>query len=70
MGVSAFRKKFLIKDSMCEAENGIFLFVAHKMVSIVLILNEYYQFRVWCKFVGMNFNRKKHIGSVVEDTEV
>ena len=70
MGVSAFRKKFLIKDSMYEAKNGISLCVAHKMASIVLILNEYYQFRVWCKFVSMNFNREEHIGSTVEDTEV
>jgi len=70
MGVSAFRKKSLIKDGMYRAENGIFLCMAHKTVSIVLIPNEYHQFRVWCEFVGINFNRGEHIGSTVKDTEV
>jgi len=44
--VSVFRKISLIKDSMCEAENGSFLYIAYEVVSIVLIPNEYHQFRV------------------------
>ena len=60
IGVSIFRKKSLIKDSMCKAENGIFLCMLCEAVSIVLILNEYHQFRVWCKFVGTSFSREKH----------
>ena len=68
MGVSAFKRKFLIKDSMCGVKNGISM--VHEVVSIVLISNEYHQFRVWCKFVCMNFNRKEHISSTAKDTKV
>ena len=70
MGVSAFRKKSLIKDSMYGAENGIFLCIVYKAIFIVLIPNEYHQFRVWYKFVGTNFNRKKYIGFTAKDTKV
>ena len=70
MRVSTFRKKSLIKDGMCGAENGISLCMAYKVVSIVLISNKYHQFRVWCEFVRMNFNRKEYIGSTAKDTEV
>ena len=52
MGVSAFRKKFLIKDNMCRAENDISLYMAYKAVSIILVPNEYYQFGVWYEFVS------------------
>jgi len=45
MEVSAFRKKSLIKDSICGAENDIFLYIVYKAIFIVLISNEYYQFR-------------------------
>jgi len=62
MGVSILRKNSLIKDGMCRVENSISLYMSHKVVSIVFISNEYHQFRVWCKFVSMNFNREKHIG--------
>ena len=55
---------------MCRVENDVFLSMAHKMISIVLISNEYYQFRIWYKFVSTNFTRKKHIGSTVKDMEV
>jgi len=67
MGVSAFRKKSLIKDSMYGAENGISLY---ETVSIILIPNEYYKFRVWCKFVCTNFIREEYIGSIAKDTKV
>jgi len=70
MRVSAFRKKSLIKDGICGAENSISLCMAYKMVSIVLISNKYHQFRVWCEFVRMNFNREEHIGSIAKDMEV
>ena len=30
--VSAFRKKFLAKDSMCGVENDIFLYIAYKVI--------------------------------------
>ena len=70
MGVSAFRKKSLIKDSICEAENNIFLYMAYEVVFIVLIPNEYHQFRVWYKFVSTDFNREEYIGSTAKDTEV
>jgi len=46
MGVSAFGKKFLIKDGMCRVENDIFLYVVYKVVPIVLIPDEYHQFRI------------------------
>ena len=42
MGVSVFRKKSLIKISMCGVENDIFLYMMHKKLTIVLISNEYY----------------------------
>ena len=70
MGVSAFRKNFLIKDGIYGAENSISLCMVHEAVFIVFIPNKYHQFRVWCKFVGMNFSRKEHIGSTAKDIEV
>ena len=70
IGVSAFRKKSLIKDSMCGAENVIFLYMVYKAVFIIIISNEYHQFRVWCKFVGTNFIREEYIGSIAKDIEV
>jgi len=51
-------------------ENGISLYIAYKAVFIVLIPNEYYQFRVWSKFIGTNFNRKKDIGFIAKDIGV
>jgi len=67
MGVSAFRKNFLIKDNMCRAENNISLYMAYKVVSIILVPNEYYQFGVWYEFVGTNFNREEHMGFIAKD---
>jgi len=46
MKVSVFRKKFLVKDSICRVENDIFLYIAHKTITIILIPNKYYQFRI------------------------
>jgi len=57
MEVSAFMEKSLIKDSMCGVENDIFLYMMLQVIPIVLIPVEYYQFRTWYKFVGMNFTR-------------
>ena len=55
---------------MYGAENSISLYMAYEVVSIILISNEYHQFRVWCEFVGTNFNRKEYIGSTAKDIEV
>jgi len=70
MRVSVFRKNFLIKYSMYRVENNISLFMIYKVISIILIYSEYYQFRIWHKFFGTNFTRKEHIGSTAKDTEV
>jgi len=55
---------------MCRVENSISLCMVSKVVFIILIPNEYHQFRVWYEFVGMNFNREEHIGSTDKDMEV
>jgi len=46
MRVNTFKKKFLVKDSMYGAENNMFLCMMHKAIAIVLIPNEYHQFRI------------------------
>ena len=43
--VSAFRKEFLIEDGIYGTENNIFLYIVHKVITIVLIPNKYHQFR-------------------------
>ena len=70
MKVSAFKEKFFIKNGMCGVENGISLYMMHKAVFTILISNKYHQFRVWYNFVGMNFNREKHVGFTAKDIEV
>jgi len=70
MRASIFRKKFLTKDSMCGVENDISLCIVYKTITIVFIFNEYYQFRIWHKFIGTNFTGEKYIGSMAKDTEV
>jgi len=55
---------------MCAVGNDIYFCIVHKAIPIVFIPNEYYQFRTWYKFVGMNFTREEHIGSIAKDTEV
>ena len=42
MRISTFRKKFLIKNDMCGAENDISLYIVYKATTIVLIPNEYH----------------------------
>ena len=42
MRVSVFEKNFLIKDSIYRTENNISLYIVHKVITIVLILNKYY----------------------------
>ena len=44
--ISVFRKKLLIKDGIYEVENNIFLCMAYKAITIALISNEYYQFKM------------------------
>ena len=58
MRVNAFRKKSLIKDGMCRVENDISLHMVYKVIPIVLVSNEYHQFRMWHKFFGTNFIRE------------
>jgi len=70
MKVSVFRKKFLVKDSIYRVENDIFLYILRKAITIILISNKYYQFRMWHKFIDMKFTGKKYIGSIAKDTEV
>jgi len=70
IGVSIFKKKSLIKDSIYRVKNNISLYIVHKVITITLIPNEYHQFRMWHKFISMNFTKEKHIGSIVKDTEV
>ena len=40
--------------------------MVHKAITIVLIPNKYYQFRTQHKFIGINFTREKHIGSIAK----
>jgi len=70
MRFSISRKKFLVKDGMCGAENDISLYMVHKAITIVLIPNKYHQFRTQHKFIGINFTGEKHIGSIAKDMEV
>ena len=68
--VSTFRKKFLIKDDMYGVKNDISLCMPHEVISIILICNKYYQFRVWYKFLSINFSREEHISSTAKDMKV
>jgi len=70
IGISAFRKKSLIKDSMCGVGNDIFLYMVYKVIPIILISNEYHQFRMGQKFISINFTREEHIGFTAKDMEV
>ena len=55
---------------MCKVENDISLCIVHKVITIIPILNEYYQFGMLHKFVGINFTGEKHIGLIDKDIEV
>ena len=70
MRVSIFRKGFLIKDSICGMENNISLYMTYKVITIILISNEYYQFRTQCKFIGTNFIEKVYICFIIKDMEI
>jgi len=59
-----------IEDSLGEAEYNIPLCVANKSIAIILIPNKYHEFRVWYKFVCINFIGKIHICSTTKDMEV
>ena len=70
MKISAFRKEFLVKDSMYGVENNIFLYMVHKGITIILIPNKYHQFKIWHKFIGTNFIGMKYICFIIKDIEV
>jgi len=59
--VSIFRKEFFVKNGMCRAENNISLYIVYETIAIILISNEYHQFRTWHKFIDMKFVGGKHI---------
>ena len=44
--------------------------MVHKAITIILMSNEYHQFRMWCKFISTNFTGEKHIGFTAKDMEV
>jgi len=62
MGVSAFGKKFLIKDGMCRVENDIFLYVVYKVVLIVLIPNEYHLMNIINSEYGTSLLAQTSVG--------
>ena len=68
--VSVFRKEFLIEDGMYGTENNIFLYIVHRAITIVLIPNDYHQFRTWHKFISVNFIEKIHICFITKDMEM
>ena len=55
---------------MCGAKNDISLYIVYKTITIILIPDEYYQFRMQHNFVNMNFTGEKHISSIAKDMEV
>ena len=62
--------KILIITDLVHLEKSPLLKIAYKAVLIVLIPNEYYQFRVWSKLNGTNFNSEEYIGSIAKNTGV
>ena len=44
--------------------------MVYKAITIVLIPNEYHQFRMWCKLISTNFTGEKHIDFTAKDMEV
>jgi len=59
-----------IKDSLGGAEYNIPLCVANKFIAIILIPNEYHEFRAQCKFICANFIGEIYICSTTKDMEV
>ena len=53
-----------------RAEYNISLCMAHEPIAIILIPNEYHQFRAWRKFICSNFIEEIHICSTTKDMEV
>ena len=70
MKVSIFRKEFLVKDGICGMENNIFLYMAYKVITIILISNEYHQIRTQCNFIGTYLIEKVHICFTTKDMEM
>ena len=62
--------KILIITDLVHLEKSPLLKIAYKAVLIVLIPNEYYQFRVWSKLNGTNFNSEEYIGPIAKNTGV
>jgi len=46
---------------MCKVENNISLYIVYKSIAIILIPNEYHQFRTWHKFIDVKFVGEKHM---------
>ena len=69
MRVSTFKREFLVKDGICKAENNISLCMVYKVITIVIISDEYHQFRAQHKFIGTKFGGKKYICSKTKDIE-
>jgi len=42
MKVSIFRKEFLVKDGICGVENNISLYMAYKVITIIIVPDEYH----------------------------
>ena len=55
---------------MYGIENNIFLYIIYKAITIVLIPNKYYQFKIWHKFIGANFIRKVYIYFITKNIEM
>ena len=52
---------------MYEVENDISLYIVYKVITIILISNEYYQFRTW---YNTNITGEKYMDSIAKDIEV
>ena len=45
-------------------------YIVYKAITIILIPNEYYQFRMQCKFIDVNFIGEKYIYFTAKYTKV
>jgi len=68
--VSVVRKKIFIEDGIYKADNNISLYIAHNTITIILISNKDHQFRIWPKFIGINFIGKKYICYTTKDIKM
>ena len=55
---------------MCGTENNISLYMVHKVITIILISDEYYQFRIGHNSIGMNLIKEIHIYFTTKDIEI